>query len=162
VAEPEPEPEPEHTASVTFLCPACGGQVPATSLGPTCPGCRGAIELYPGTGFESGGPIGRCAACASEALYLAKDFNKNVGPVIIALGCVGFFWGAVAGVATLAALTIADRVVYRLRPEVTVCYACKAVYRGIRPNPAHHPYELTYDETFEGTGSKPPVHAPGG
>ena len=47
----------------------------------------------------------------------------------------------------------------RLRPEVTVCYACKSIYRGVARNAAHLPYELTYDETFEGTGEKPRFEA---
>ena len=52
-------------------------------------------------------------------------------------------------------LTVLDRIVDYQRPLVTVCYACKAVYRGLELNPAHKPYELMYDETFEGTGETP-------
>jgi hypothetical protein len=150
------------TPALRLLCPACGSRVTATDLAPACPACGARIELLAGTGFEAGGPIGRCAACGSEALHVAKDFNRNAGLAIVALGAAGFYWGALAGVASLAALTVLDRVVYRLRPEVTVCYACKAVYRGVARNPIHRPYELTYDETFEGTGARPRVIAPDG
>jgi len=141
-------------ASVTLLCPACGQRLQATDVAPRCP-CGAALELRPETGFEQGGPLTGCAACGSEAMYIAKDFNKNVGVAIVALGCLGFFWGALVGISTLVGLTIVDRVVYHLRPLVTVCYACKSVYRDVELNPIHRPYELTYDETFEGTGSPP-------
>jgi len=142
-------------ASVTFLCPACSRPVRARDLRPACPSCAVVIELREGGGWEANGPLARCAVCASEALHLAKDFNKNLGPLLVALGCIGFYWGALSGIVSLAVLTVIDRIVYRLRPEVTVCYACKAVYRDVTRNPRHLPYELTYDETFEGTGQKP-------
>lgn len=146
-------------SSIEMLCPACAERVTATDLAPTCGHCQARIALRPDGGFEQGGPLARCAVCGSEAFYLAKDFNKNFGPVLIALGCIGFWWGALAGIASLTALTITDRIVYRLRPEVTVCYACKSIYRAAASNPRHHPYELTYDETFEGTGEKPRFEA---
>ena len=141
-------------ASVIFLCPACEAQIRARDLEPVCTACGARIRLSQGGGFPGGGPITRCAACRSEALFRAKDFNKNLGLAIVALGCIGFWWGALTGIATLLALTVADRIVYHLRPEVTVCYACKSVYRDAALNPKHVPYELTYDETFEGTGEK--------
>lgn len=146
-------------ASITFLCPACEGPLRATGLDPVCPRCAANIQLSGGGGFPGPGPIVHCAACKSEALFRAKDFNKNLGLAIVALGCIGFWWGALTGILTLLALTVADRMVYYLRPEVTVCYACKSVYRGSALNPTHLPYELTYDETFEGTGAKPVYEA---
>ena len=145
------------TVRVELLCPGCAARLEAEDLRPACSACGAKVELREGGGFESGGPIERCACCGAEALYIAKDFNKNLGPVLIGLGCIAFWWGPIAGVASLLALTLVDRVVYHLRPEVTVCYACKAVYRQIARSPKHLPYELTYDETFEGTGAKPPI-----
>ena len=142
------------TPSVELLCPGCGARLSTSDLTPACPACRGRIRLGPGGGFEAGGPLERCAVCGAEAFHVAKDFNKNLGPVLILLGCAGFWWGALWGIASLALLTVLDRIVYRLRPEITVCYACKSVYRGVARNPVHLPYELTYDETFEGTGEK--------
>src|SRR5262249_23765194 len=96
--------------SVTFLCPVCDGRVAAAGAPrPACPACRAEIELGTGTGFEAGGPLRRCAVCASEALYVAKDFNKNLGLAIVALGSLGFYWGFVPGLLSLVALTVADR-----------------------------------------------------
>ena len=141
--------------SLEMLCPSCGGRLTVDTLRPRCESCRAEVTLSPGGGFEGGGPLTRCAACNSEAFYIAKDFNKNLGPVIVGLGCLGFYWGALAGIASLALVTVIDRIVYRLRPEVTVCYACKSIYRAVVRNDAHHGYELTYDETFEGSGEKP-------
>jgi hypothetical protein len=149
-------------ASVAFLCPACSARVRASGLRARCERCAAEIELGGGGGFEAGEPLRACAVCGAESLHVARDFNKNLGVAIVALGATAFYWGALAGIGTLAALTVLDRIVYALRPEVTVCYACKAVYRGLPKNPQHRPYELTYDETFEGTGQKPRFRAGGG
>jgi hypothetical protein len=137
---------------VTFLCPNCSQQVETVSDAATCEACDAQINL---TAAPTGtAQMASCVVCKSEALYVAKDFNKNFGVIIVLLGCAGFYWGAATGIASLVALTFVDRIVYYRRPMVTVCYACKSVYRG-PINPALAPYDLTFDETFEGTGEKP-------
>ncbi len=147
------------SASVTLLCPNCEAMLVARDESPVCDACSAHVSLRSNTPFKDP-TISDCAVCGSEALYVAKDFNKNVGVLMVLLGCIGFYWGALAGVSTLVAMTILDRIVYRLRPMVTVCYACKSVYRQLDLNPVHKGYELTFDETFEGTGETPSFEPP--
>ena len=99
----------------------------------------------------------QCLVCGSEALYLQRDFNRRVGLAIVLLGSLVIFWNFLWGIAILFLMALLDLVLYRVLPEVTVCYSCKSVYRGGPRNPQHRAYELTVDEAFEGSGHPPRV-----
>ena len=101
----------------------------------------------------------RCAVCDAEAFFLQKDINRKLGLVVVALGSLVVFWNFFIGLGVLVLLAAADWLLYRLLPDVTVCYACKSVYRGGPKNPLHRAYELTVDEAFEGSGKIPAVVA---
>jgi hypothetical protein len=56
----------------------------------------------------------------------------------------------VFAMASLAATAGVDFLVYFLVGEVTVCYACHAVYRGFGRNPEHEPFDLKKLEKYGG------------
>jgi hypothetical protein len=43
-----------------------------------------------------------------------------------------------------------DFLVYFLVGEVTVCYACHAIFRGFERNPDHEPFDLKKLEKYGG------------
>lgn len=65
----------------------------------------------------------------------------------MALGALAFLVLAgrgkiLAGFAVLGGVAVADLVLFRFLPIVTVCYRCGAEVRGFPPNPEHAPFDL--------------------
>ena len=147
---------------MSFVCPGCGAEAKAgdDTWNVVCHGCGGRIPLAPSEAVRAGGALDRCVICGAEAFYLQKDINRNLGLVVVALGGLVVFWNFLIGIGVLVLLAILDALLYRMLPDVTVCYACKSVYRDGPKNPTHRAYELTVDEAFEGSG-KLPVIVPG-
>ena len=143
--------------SVSFLCPRCdsmlNSRLDAREAG--CPSCGARISLRQPGIEPSSGSVSHCLICGSEALYIQKDFNRKLGLVVVSAGAIVVFWDFWWGLAVLVLLALGDFLLYRLLPDVTVCYGCKSVYRGVPRNPDHGPYDLRVDEAFEGTGSPP-------
>ena len=144
-------------SSVTLLCPACDGRVSSTldDSDTSCPGCSAQVELRGRDNPDASQPLTLCVVCGSEAMFIQKDFNRKLGVALVAAGSLVVFWNFLVGLGVLVALAIADYFLYGLLPDVTVCYACKSVYRGVKRNPDHRAYELSVDETFEGSGQTP-------
>ena len=101
------------------------------------------------------GLIQTCVSCGHDTLYIQKDFNRNVGAAIVAIGVLASivffarndpFYAMLALVAT----AVVDLVIYSLVGEVTVCYSCHAVYRGFLKNPLHEPFDLKNLEKYGG------------
>ena len=144
-----------------LICPHCAGRVVWEDLSSdrSCSRCDVLIELPDAAGAQPSVPLSRCAVCGSAALFTQKDFNRKLGLALVAASAVVMFWSFFWGLATLVALALVDWWLYRVLPSVTVCYACKSVYRGWPLNPDHGGYELRIDEAFEGTG-QPLKYAP--
>ena len=160
------------TPEVEFLCPECETNcvVPLAGRdvreGWTCAGCESAIDLVDpsvetGTGDElrptsraGTAPVVRCAACACPKLYVQKDFNRNVGLLIVAVtalisGVVLMLThSTIWAMAVLGVVTVFDAFIYRLLPIVTVCYRCEAVHRGLPKNPRHEGFDIHTAEEF--------------
>jgi len=98
--------------------------------------------------------------CASDFLYWQKDFNQKLGCALVLLGALFVPWTYGISVAVMA---LADLILYQLLPRVSVCYICKARYRGMPPHPDHAPFELMTAQTYEArsanwaAGKIPPV-----
>ncbi|MBI3448344.1 MAG: hypothetical protein HY049_05440 [Acidobacteria bacterium] len=82
---------------------------------------------------------------------------------MVALGAVLTPW--TYGI-SLAVMALLDFILYQFLPRVSVCYVCKACFRGVPPHPAHGPYELLTAQTYEARavnwaeGKLPPPSAP--
>jgi hypothetical protein len=99
--------------------------------------------------------VRRCVACGHDTFYIQKDFNRNTGLAIVAVGVLAsivFFARSEPLYAMLALVGAAgvDLAIYALMGEVTVCYPCHTVYRGFRKNPDHGPFELKDLEKYGG------------
>lgn len=141
---------------IEFLCPEC--EAPIVVAWPdekdwTCEAC-GNSEAIHAPAPAANAPVSRCAACGCPKLYVQKDFNRNAGLLVVA------FTAIVSGVVlmlthstiwamlVLGVVTVADALIYRMLPTVTVCYRCEAVHRRFPRNPVHEAFDIHTAEEF--------------
>jgi hypothetical protein len=96
-----------------------------------------------------------CVSCGHDALYVQKDFNRRAGVAIVGLGVAASIYFFARGqpmlaMAALGVTALADLLAYLMVREVTVCYACHAVYRGFNRNPEHERFDLKKLEKYGG------------
>ena len=101
------------------------------------------------------GIVTTCVSCGHDDLYIQKDFNRLVGMTIVGAGIAAslYFFAKgepFAAMAVLGLTAVIDFAVYFLVAEVTVCYACHAIYRGFAKNPEHEPFDLKKLEKYGG------------
>jgi hypothetical protein len=138
-----------------FLCPA--GPLLASGGALSCPNCH--LHLHGGSSGESGGSqsmaaVSRCWVCGNDELYIQKDFNRELGLMIVLGSAMIVFLvmlliDHVFGIACLLGIAIVDWIIYKLLADVTVCYLCQTVYRGFPQNPAHHGFYLGSEEKYK-------------
>jgi hypothetical protein len=127
---------------LTFDCPACH-KVGRIALGEesaeaTCRACGKSRELRTGA-LEPEGLRG-CPWCATEDLYVQKDFPQGLGLAIVVVGFVvsTVFWyqdRPLPALSVLLVSALADMALFYLVPDVTICYRCLSQYRGGGANP---------------------------
>ncbi|HEX8199188.1 MAG TPA: hypothetical protein VF590_01780 [Isosphaeraceae bacterium] len=142
---------------LTYECPACGavGTVPDVARAETVAcRCGRARPLHP-QALEEGGALAACPWCATEDLYVQKDFPHGLGLAIVLAGFAvsTAFWYAYRPIAALAALLVTaalDLVLYYLVPDVTICYRCLGQCRGPGSNPGGRflPFDLALGERY--------------
>lgn len=101
------------------------------------------------------GIVTTCASCGHENLYIQKDFNRTAGVVIVGAGIAASLYFFAKGqpflaMGALGLTAVIDFLVYFLVGEVTVCYACHAIFRGFARNPEHEPFDLKKLEKYGG------------
>ena len=95
-----------------------------------------------------------CPACGCRDLFVRKDFPQKLGIAIVASAGLMFLILAARpatffiGVWVLLASVIVDAVLFFFVPRVTVCYRCRAEFRGRPLNPDHGPFELAVAEKY--------------
>lgn len=139
--------------TVITYCPRCGiaNNLPVSSngLGPDPVPCRKCADPLPIRASEAIGTarmVKVCGVCGDDKLYTQKDFNQKIGCLVMAVGAalVPWTWGLSLGVCALA-----DFLLYRVLPTITVCYVCGSRYRGLPINPDHFPFELVTAQLWE-------------
>ena len=117
------------------------------------------MPVRPDRSLIEKGIVATCVSCGHDTLYIQKDFNRNVGATIVALGVLAsivFFSRnePLYAMLALVAMAVVDLIIYSLVGEVTVCYSCHAVYRGFGRNPAHEPFDLKNLEKYGGRDAR--------
>lgn len=127
---------------LTFECPGChavGNVSPIETMTEVrCPACGDARELRPGAIDHEG--LLACPVCATEDLYLQKDFPQGLGLAIVIAGFAisTVFWyddRPVPALSVLLVSALADMVLFYVVPDVTICYRCLSQYRGAGAHP---------------------------
>ena len=119
-----------------------------------CPLCGETVKLRITERMRSDNVVDRCAVCDCNKVYVQKDFNRALGVSIFVAGAVvslvlyGFdlVWQAFA---VLLGCALADALLYKQLPDVTICYKCYAQYRQFAPSPDNQPFELGLAEKYD-------------
>lgn len=142
-------------AEVNFACATCGNGLLLPLDGGNhslrCARCQSDVRLTDSSPEE---PRRTCAACGSTTLFVQRDFNRKLGIAIVLIAALFAVrtWGL-----SLVAAALIDLALYRLLPRITVCYACDAIHRGGRPNPAHRAFDHEVAEEFKEAKSRQQV-----
>ena len=142
---------------IQFLCPHCRHELEFEDLSQDespCPLCQKTIRLRITDPMRRHNMVDRCAVCDCDTVYVQKDFNRTLGVSIFLAGAVLFLLCAwknrlVEGTLVWAVFVIADALLYKYLPDVTICYKCYAQYRGVTPNPDNQAFELGLAEKFD-------------
>jgi hypothetical protein len=66
----------------------------------------------------------------------------------------------VEGTLVWTAFVVADGLLYKFLPDVTICYKCYAQYRQVTPNPDNQPFELGLAEKYDPLDKRPNAENP--
>jgi hypothetical protein len=142
---------------LTFECPKCrtvGTVAPVeASATAACRAC-GEGRALRAEAFDPEG-LRACALCATEDLYVQKDFPQGLGLAIVVAGFAvsTAFWyyeRPVPALGVLLASALADMALFYAVPDVTICYRCLSQYRGAGANPGgrFRPFDLAVGERY--------------
>ena len=87
-------------------------------------------------------------------MFIRKDFPQKLGLGLVVVAAITFLFLAASrqrfylGVWVLVGAALIDAVLYAIVPRMTVCYRCRAEFRGVPINPEHHGYELAVGEKY--------------
>jgi Zn ribbon nucleic-acid-binding protein len=143
---------------IFFKCRACDSELsipPSQAERVVCPHCHTELPLFINDSITDRATVTACVSCGHDALYVQKDFNRQVGLVIVGIGIATsiYFFARSQPIFAMIALgltAVVDFLAYSLVPDVTVCYSCHAVYRGFSRNPEHEPFDLKKLEKYGG------------
>ena len=100
--------------------------------GVACDGCGEETRLVEGS-IDEGGLRG-CVACGHRELFTRKSFPPAVGIAIVVVAAV---LAPATRYLSLVAAALIDLALYKLVPDVVVCYVCGAEHRGFASRPRH-------------------------
>ena len=127
---------------LTYECPKCHAVGSAGRIEPSgsavCRGCSTELTFRPAS-FEGDG-LRACPVCATDDLYVQKDFPQGLGLAIVVVGFAvsTVFWYQDRPVPALGILLVSalvDMALFYAVPDVTICYRCLSQLRGDGANP---------------------------
>ncbi len=128
--------------TVEFVCEKCDRDVlvrldenPDTRV---CQHCQDSAPLSLSTSMAKGEKVDRCLVCDRIRFYVQKDFNPKLGIIIFAIGVIFSYHTYLI---SLVIATIIDFILYKVLGTVTICYHCRAIYRGFEEDPNHHGFD---------------------
>jgi len=142
---------------LTYQCPHCEAVGSASAVETLsairCTRCEAVRALH--AGAIENGALRSCPWCATDDLYLQKDFPQALGLTIVVVGFVvsTIFWYYEKPLITYAVLltsALVDMWLYHRVPDVTICYRCLGQFRGSGSNPAgrFQPFDLAIGERY--------------
>lgn len=106
-----------------------------------------------------------CAICGLEKLYIQKDFNRTlgvsilIGASVMSLILYGYNY-VISAFLIFGAAAVIDYILYRMLPNVTICYRCHSQYREVNLNPANEAFELGLAEKYNPKNKDPNAENP--
>lgn len=151
---------PAERATLQFLCPRCDEMflyhtedMPPREEPLHCPHCE--VQFSEGVPVpRAGAPLQACWVCGNQEFYVQRDFNRELGLLIVVASAMIVFlimllMDPFLGILCLFVIAIVDLVVYRSITSCTVCYLCQSVYRGYPLNPGHKSFYLGTEERYK-------------
>ncbi|MBS10379.1 MAG: hypothetical protein CME19_02095 [Gemmatimonadetes bacterium] len=145
---------------VTAYCEQCECELTFDSetdheLETACHNCQTPVRIAFSDRILQENMVDACPSCGKRAFYVQKDFNRNLGlGIVVICAIIGLYFVWVDRpflfYAALGFAVVIDTLLYLLLPEVTVCYPCKAVFRGAKRNPEHKGFDLHILDVYEG------------
>jgi hypothetical protein len=121
--------------------------------GVTCRACARTHGLRAEAWDDQG--LRACPWCATEDLYLQKDFPQGLGLFIVIVGFAistvfVYYDNPIPAYIVLLASALIDMVLYYRVPDVTICYRCLSQYRGVgaKPEGRFRPFDLAVGERY--------------
>lgn len=148
------------SAEVRVRCSraGCGGivRVRADEVGErigTCGRCGDSRSVRIDSDLCRGGAISTCPCCSGREFFLRKDFPQWLGLMIVIdaaiASCVFLYLKMMMWVwIVLGGAVLVDAALYFVTGIVTVCYRCRAEFRGVAYNPAHTGFDLATSEKY--------------
>ncbi|RMF65739.1 MAG: hypothetical protein D6743_07545 [Calditrichaeota bacterium] len=128
--------------TVEFVCSHCDKDILAELSSDKkeirCPHCEETFPVKLSRSMQAGGKVDRCVVCGKNRFYVQKDFNPRLGLTIFAIGVI--FSYHTYGL-TLLIATVIDFILYKVLKTVTICYNCRAIYRGFEEDPTHRGFD---------------------
>jgi len=151
---------PTERATLQFLCPRCDEMflyhtedMPVREEPLQCPHCE--LRFSEGVPVpRAGAAIQACWVCGNQEFYVQRDFNRELGLLIVVASAMIVFlimllMDPFLGILCLAVIAIVDLIVYRSITSCTVCYLCQSVYRGYPVNPEQKSFYLGTEERYK-------------
>ena len=144
---------------IRFNCPTNGCVAlieyePLEDCGPTmeCPRCQVPHPIKTDDTIRHEKRVGTCAVCGCGELFVRKDFPQRLGMLIVVVfGLTAIYYfrtSVITAWLVLATALLIDLLIYFVVGKVTVCYACRAEYRGCETNAAHEGFDLAASEKY--------------
>jgi hypothetical protein len=98
--------------------------------------------------------LNECPRCGCRDLFIRKDFPQKLGLALVVVAGITFLVLAARrqsfylGIAVLLGAAAIDGMLYCFVPRITVCYRCRAEFRGRELNPKHEGFELAVAEKY--------------
>jgi hypothetical protein len=154
-----PPRKPIDRLRITYPCqsPGCGARIdfmPAALPDATleCPRCHARVSFSRDGARDPAGRMTACPVCDCRELFLRKDFPPLIGLSIVVVAGMLSIWflrqNTAIAYAILLAAAVIDAVLYVLFPRVTVCYRCRAEFRGVPVSDAHAGFDLATQEKY--------------
>lgn len=128
--------------TVEFVCSNCEKDILAdlnkNDETIQCPHCSHKVSVSLTNSMKKGGKVDRCPICGKIRFYVQKDFNPRLGLLIFAIGVI--FSYHTYGL-TLLIATVIDFILYKVLKTVTICYNCRAIYRGFEEDSTHRGFD---------------------
>lgn len=152
---------PPQTVQISFRCrnAACRTSLrtDASNAGNTqtkCPACGQNQGTRVDDALARERKLSRCAVCDGAEFFIRKDFPQRLGMALVVLfGLIAsvfyYYQNIPATFGTLAALVVVDAAIYLFVGIVTVCYRCRAEYRGLPRDERHGGFDLATSEKYD-------------
>ncbi len=128
--------------TVEFVCEQCEKDNLTELLEETtvikCCHCDHETKKTWTTRLQAGGKVDRCVLCDKIRFYVQKDFNPRLGILIFIIGVIFSYHTYFI---SLFVATLIDFILYQVLKTVTICYRCRALYRGFEEDPTHRGFD---------------------